>query len=147
MLHTLLRSDDAQHFKLICRPVQDVEVGVFEQLESGDILFIDSTHVVKTGSDVIFEFFEVLPRLNNGVIVHFHDMFFPFEYPRHWVIDENRSWNELYLMHAFLMYNNAFEIVFFNDFFARRYRTEAEAAAPSFLVNPGGGLWLRKCGQ
>jgi ubiquinone/menaquinone biosynthesis C-methylase UbiE len=62
------------------------------------------------------------------------------------VIDENRSWNELYLMRAFLMYNNAFEIVFFNDFFAKRFGADAKAAAPSFLLNSGGGLWLRKCG-
>ena len=147
VLHTLLRPGDTQRTNLVCRPVQDVEVRLLEELESGDILFIDSTHVVKTGSDVIFEFFELLPRLKKGVVVHFHDMFFPFEYPRHFVIDENRSWNELYLMRAFLMYNKTFEIIFFNDFFAKRYRADIEAAAPSFLLNPGGGLWLRKCSE
>ena len=65
-------------------PIQQVPVATFEALEAGDILFIDSTHVLRTGSDVCFELFEVLPRLASGVLVHFHDMFWPFEYPRLW---------------------------------------------------------------
>ena len=60
---------------------------MFEVLEAGDILFINSTHVLRTGSDVCFELFEVLPRLASGVFVHFHDMFWPFEYPRKWAVN------------------------------------------------------------
>jgi hypothetical protein len=67
-----------------------------------NVLFIDSTHVLRTGSDVCFELFEILPRLSPGVLVHIHDMFWPFEYPRSWVVEENRSWNELYAVRAFL---------------------------------------------
>lgn len=72
--------------------VQDVPLDAFRSLERGDVLFIDSTHVLRTGSDVCYELFEVLPLLPPGVVDHFHDMFWPFEYPRPWAVDENRSW-------------------------------------------------------
>ena len=118
------------------------------ELEVNDILFIDSSHVVKTGSDVHFELTELIPRLRPGVVVHFHDIFYPFEYPKAWVLDINRSWNEIYFLHVFLMYNSAFGIEFFNTFFARNYpdivRASIPAHADKFLLNPGGGLWLRK---
>ena len=79
---------------------------MFEKLEAGDVLFIDSSHVAKTGSDVNYLFFEVLPRLRRGVRVHVHDIFLPIEYPRDWVIDENRSWNEQYVLRALLMFSS-----------------------------------------
>ena len=97
-------------------------MSVFDELNEGDILFIDSTHVLRTGSDVCFELFEVLPRLAPGVLVHFHDIFWPFEYPRAWVVDENRSWNELYAIRAFLMNNSDWHIIFFNHYFAKTGR-------------------------
>jgi hypothetical protein len=84
-------------------PVQDVPWSVFEALEPGDVLFIDSSHVAKTGSDVNRLYFDVLPRLPAGVRVHIHDIFLPHEYPRDWVLAENRSWNEQYLVRALLM--------------------------------------------
>ena len=83
--------------------VQDVDPSVFEELESGDILFIDSSHVTKTGSDVNYIVFEVLPRLKPGTLIHFHDIFLPGEYPKSWCIDRNWAWNEQYLVLAFLM--------------------------------------------
>ena len=76
-------------------PVQQVPLSILDALQADDILFIDSTHVLRTGSDLCFELFEILPRLS-PILVHFHDMFWPFEYPRSWVVEENRSWNELY---------------------------------------------------
>ena len=105
-----LIGDAAKRVRILDHPVQDTPLGIFEELSSGDILFIDSTHVLRPGSDVCFELFQVLPRLARGVLVHFHDMFWPFEYPRSWIVQENRSWNELYVR-AFLMYNKAWEIV------------------------------------
>ena len=82
--------------------MQDIELEFFLQLESGDMLFIDSSHTVKIGSDVNYFFLEVLPRLRPGVIVHVHDIFLPFEYRRDWVLDELRFWTEQYLLQAFL---------------------------------------------
>jgi hypothetical protein len=122
-----------------------VPLSYFDELQRDDVLFIDSTHVVKTGSDVVFELFEVLPRLRSGVIVHFHDVFYPFEYPREWAIRQNYSWNEIYALRAFLMGNRDWEIIFFNDYFARVEKMRVERDAPEVLRNPGGGLWLRRC--
>lgn len=124
--------------------VQDAPMRIFEELEAGDILFIDSTHVLRTGSDVCFELFEILPRLASGVIVHIHDIFWPFEYPRRWAVDENRSWNELYAVRAFLTDNPSWRILFFNDYFAKVERHLIEANCPAFLVNSGGALWLQR---
>lgn len=128
--------------------VQDLDLAILDELNANDILFIDSSHVVKTGSDVHFELTEMLPRLKPGVVVHFHDIFFPFEYPRRWVIEHNPSWNEIYFLHAFLMYNTQFRIEFWNHYASLRFASEIAAAVPRtaqrFFLNPGGGLWLRK---
>ena len=96
---------------LIEKKVQDVDLEFFSQLESGDILFIDSSHTVKIGGDVNYLFLEVLPRLKAGVIVHVHDIFFPFEYRRDWVLEEFRFWTEQYLLQAFLIFNSEFEVL------------------------------------
>lgn len=122
--------------------VQSVDLQVFDQLEAGDILFIDSTHVVRTGSDVCFEFFEILPRLKPGVFVHIHDIFWPFEYPKEWIINDNRSWNELYFVRAFLMNSSKWKTFYFNDYFAKNERSRIQLDCPMILDNPGGGLWL-----
>ena len=115
-----------------------------DALSAGDILFLDTTHIVKTGSDVLHEVFHILPRLASGVIVHFHDVFDAFEYPERWVFEENRSWNEQYLLRAFLMCNPAFEILYANQFYFRRRREAVARQAPLIARNAGGGLWLRK---
>jgi hypothetical protein len=134
----------ARKVRIIEAPVQQVPVATFEALQSGDMLFIDSTHVLRTGSDVCCELFEILPRLAAGVFVHFHDMFWPFEYPYQWVVEENRSWNELYAMRAFLSHNEAWRIVFFNDYLAKLERDLIAATYPNFLHNSGGALWLQR---
>jgi hypothetical protein len=99
---------------------------------------------MKTGSDVCHELFNILPALNRGVIIHFHDVFWPFEYPEDWVLLENRSWNEIYGLRAFLMNNSEYEILFFNDLFGRYFRSAIEKDYPDMLKNIGGSLWLRK---
>jgi hypothetical protein len=128
--------------------VQELTPTIVDDLQANDFLFIDSSHVVKTGSDVHFELFELLPRLRPGVLVHFHDAFFPFEYPPTWVLNERKSWNELYFLRAFLMYNAVFKIVYFNHCFVSLRRNKLlqlpiEVGRRLFL-NPGGGLWLQK---
>jgi hypothetical protein len=134
----------ATQIRILKSPVQKVPLSIFNELRAGDILFIDSTHVLRTGGDVCFELFEILPRLAPGVLVHFHDMFWPFEYPRSWVIDENRSWNELYAVRAFLSYNAEWQIIMFNDYLAKLERPLIEKTYPEFMRNSGGALWLRR---
>ncbi len=144
LLTSLLTVSDRERTSVIPQGVQDVDLAVFRALDDGDFLFIDSTHVLKTGSDVHHELFEVLPVLKPGVIIHIHDIFWPFEYPRAWVVDENRSWNELYALRAFLTNNDDYRIEFFNDYFAQNFRPTIELDYPALLRNPGGSLWLRK---
>jgi predicted O-methyltransferase YrrM len=144
ILNQLLRDSDRNTATLIEDKVQNVSLDVFSALEPNDILFVDSSHVMKTGSDVCYEIFDILPVLKPGVIVHFHDVFFPFEYPEKWVLSDKRAWNELYALRAFLMYNSAFDILFFNHYFMKRFPDEANNPATPFAKNCGGGLWMVK---
>lgn len=143
-LDALLRDADRERVTVLQSGIQDIPLAVFDKLSPGDVLFLDTTHVCKTGSDVNHEFFQVLPRLASGVVVHLHDVFANFEYPAQWVIEENRSWNEQYLLRAFLMYNSKFEVLYANDGFARNRRDLVQARCPAILANPGGGFWMRK---
>jgi hypothetical protein len=144
LLLSLLGVDVAERVKIHECGIQFVDISTFKELESGDFLFIDSTHIMKTGSDVCHELFEVLPALQSGVFIHFHDIFWPFEYGASWVLQDNRSWNELYGLRAFLMYNTAFEVVFFNDYFVKQHRDAILCDFPTMLKNSGGSIWLRK---
>lgn len=132
--------------QVIQQKVEQVPLSLFEQLEAGDILFIDSSHVAKTGSDVNYLFFEVLPRLRPGVRVHVHDIFFPHDYPREWVLGENRSWNEQYLLRALLMYSNAFKITFGCSYAFYRFPEEVRLALklPGGQAFAGGSLWIER---
>jgi hypothetical protein len=131
--------------RIIESRAQDIDLNLVGSLQENDILFIDSTHVSKAGSDVNFHFFNTLPALQSGVAIHFHDVFYPFEYPEAWFFDENRSWNELYVLRAFLMYNPVYKIEFFNHFLAHVHPNIANTI-PGFEQNCGGAIWLRKYG-
>lgn len=144
LLRSLLSRETRKNYSIIESTAQDSDLSLIDELEAGDILFIDSTHVTKAGSDVNFHIFHVLPRLKSGVYIHFHDIFFPFEYPPEWFFDTNRSWNEIYLLRAFLTHNDAFEIVLFNHFLGRRFPEIMKASMPLFMQDPGGAFWLRK---
>lgn len=97
--------------KLIPIKIQDIALSKFSELKENDFLFIDSSHVLKIGSDVQYEYLEILPRLNKGVIVHVHDIFLPAEYRREWVLNDYRFYTEQYLLQAFLAFNSAFEVL------------------------------------
>jgi hypothetical protein len=129
--------------EVLAQPVQSVAMERFTSLESGDVLFIDSSHVLKTGSDVRFLYAEVLPVLAGGVHVHVHDIFWPFEYLRHWV-EAGRAWNECYLLQAFLAYNGAFEIALWNHYLATEHRDLVADELPAMLETPGGAFWMRR---
>jgi hypothetical protein len=143
-LEKLLDPADPYRARIRPLPLQDAPLEWFTELEAGDMLFIDSSHVVKTGGDVCDALFRVLPALAPGVLVHFHDVLYPFEYPPEWVRDQNRSWNEVYALRAFLQYNSAFRILFFNSLVYRKYPETAARLAPLCGRHPGGGLWLAK---
>jgi hypothetical protein len=143
LLFSLMSEADREQTKVLASKVQDVDLEVFQALGSNDILFIDSSHVSKTGSDVNDLLFRILPILNEGVHIHFHDIFFPFEYPDSWAF-EGRAWNEVYLLHAFLAHNRAYQIEFFNTYVVHNHRVRIGEEFPLFLKNMGGSLWLRK---
>lgn len=135
--------DPARH-RVLKSAAQDVDPALIDALEPGDILFIDSTHVSKTGGDVNFHLFTLLPRLKPGVVVQFHDIFYPFEYPEDWLFAENRSWNEAYVLRAFLTDNPNYRILLFNDYLGRHHADAMGRALPLFMRNPGASLWLQK---
>lgn len=141
LLMSCLRDGDP--VEVLARRVQEVPLSRFRELEANDVLFIDSSHVLKTASDVHFLFTRVLPVLAPGVYVHIHDMFWPFEYLRHWIA-EGRAWNECYLVHAFLLYNDTFSIELFNHYLAECHREVIAAELPAMLENTGGALWIRR---
>jgi hypothetical protein len=143
LLFSLVGEDDRKELDIIARPVQEVHLALFDELGSGDVLFIDSTHVAKVGSDVNHLVFRVLPRLALGVAVHIHDIEYPFEYPKRWIY-EGRAWNEAYVIRAFLQYNEAFEVMLYPSYLARFHREALEAALPLCAQRPGSSLWLRR---
>lgn len=141
-LMNLLSKKENSTTTIIEKEVQIVPLEIFQTLESNDILFIDSSHVIKTGSDVNFLIFEVLPLLKPGVMIHFHDIYYPFEYPREWVY-KGLNWNETYTLRAFLMYNSDFEIILFSDYLHNFY-PEAFKGMPLTYNATGSNIWLRK---
>ena len=144
LLGGVTRSGD--RVEVLAEPVQSVPMERFRSLGAGDVLFVDCSHVLKTGSDVQHLYTNVLPVLAPGVYVHVHDIFWPFEYLRHWV-EAGRAWNEAYLLHAFLLFNDAFEIVLWNRYLALVHRDVVEAELPQMLETPGGAIWLRRTSE
>jgi hypothetical protein len=142
LLYSLARESERPSLKIIPKKVQDLPLDTFEELEPGDILFIDSTHVAKIGSDVPYLYFEVLPRLPKGVYVHIHDVFYPMVYPKDWIL-EGRAWNEQYILQAFLTFNTRFEVVYYSAYMMRRHLRFYEENLPLFLRNGGAQIWLR----
>lgn len=131
--------------RLLPSRVEDIDLAVFDQLEAGDLLFVDSSHVSKAGSDVNFLFFEVLPRLKPGVYVHLHDIFLPEEYPKPWIIDEERNWTEQYLLHAFLMHNHEWRVVWMAHYMLSRHRQAVSSVFPRCpALGSGGSFWMQR---
>jgi predicted O-methyltransferase YrrM len=126
--------------------VEAVPLDVFQQLEANDVLFIDSSHALRIGGDVQFEYLEVIPRLARGVLVHAHDIFLPGEYPKVWVLSDYRFWTEQYLLQAFLAFNREFEVLWGGAYMLAYY---PEKIAQAFRwYEPGlswaGSFWMRR---
>jgi predicted O-methyltransferase YrrM len=143
LLLSLIHERDQERISIVGKRLQEVDFNIFTQLESSDILFIDSSHVAKIDSDVNHIFFHILPLLQSGVFIHFHDIFYPFEYPLDWVY-EGRAWNETYLLRAFLQYNQQFQIQLCNTFIDWFHKEKYFGDMPLVAKNTGGGIWLKK---
>lgn len=132
--------------QLIESPVQEVALERFAELGEGDVLFIDSSHVMKTGSDVQYLYHEVLPRLRSGVVVHVHDIFLPFDYPQDWVLS-GRGWNEQYVLQSLLTFSAAFEILLGIGWMFHNHRHVLGAAiggSSDSTSGGGGSFWMRR---
>lgn len=142
-LRSRLSLNDEDNVELINSEVQRTSPIWFEQLEANDVLLIDSSHVSKCGSDVNFIVHEVLPRLKPGVLVHFHDIFYPFEYPEAHLRNSNH-WNEAYILRAYLMHNERYEIVMWNHyvklFFGHQFPKILDPSRKDLACS----LWLRR---
>lgn len=138
----MLRQAD-EHIR---KPVEDLDPKVItDVLQANDILFIDSSHTIMTGGDMPFLFLEVLPRLKKGVLIHIHDIFLPHDYPEEWVVNFRWGWTEQYLVHAFLCYNTAFEVVWPARYMWENHKAEVLELFPSGRAGASpSSLWLKK---
>lgn len=116
---------------LMINKVEEINKDFFNQLGENDILFIDSSHIVKTDSDVNYLYLDVIPRLKKGVIIHIHDIFLPQEYPRWWIIDDLRFWNEQYLLQAFLQFNTKFQVLLANNYLCTHHLELVKTVFPN----------------
>ncbi|MDD3014115.1 MAG: class I SAM-dependent methyltransferase [Candidatus Gastranaerophilales bacterium] len=138
--------------KLIQRNLQDVPLSEFENLKENDILFIDSSHMLKLGSDVHYEYLEILPRLNKGVIVHIHDIFLPAEYPKDWIMNQHYFWNEQYLLQSFMAFNTSFEVLWASNYMHLKHSEKLASISSSYAdyakkrnwTGPS-SFWIRRC--
>ena len=141
-LKSLLRDTDYGAVEIIESNLQDVSLDFFKKLNENDILFVDSSHVTKADSDVNYLIHSILPNLNKGVYIHFHDIYNRFEYPLSW-IKRGRCWNESYILRAFLEFNDYFEILLFYSYLVEEHPDKIKF--PDYVTGlSGGSLWLKK---
>ena len=141
-----LKTSAGTSYELVEKKLEELPEGYFSELQANDILFIDSSHVIKTGNDVNRLYLEILPRLKKGVLVHIHDIFLPTDYPRSLVMDQHRFCTEQYLVQAFLSFNSTFRVEWGSSFLHQFHPEKLEAAFPSYERGSRrpGSLWLRK---
>jgi hypothetical protein len=132
--------------RLVVKKAEEVPLSEFSVLEENDILFIDSSHILTTGGDVAYEYLEVLPRVKRGVVVHCHDIFFPSEYPRDWVVKQNRYYSEQYLLQAFLSFNSSFKVLWAGSYMHFKHPDKLESAFSSYNKKSAwpGSIWLQR---
>lgn len=153
-LNSLINDADTKNVRLLENKLEETPVSIFQNLTKNDILFIDSSHVSKAGSDVNALIFDILPVIASGVYIHIHDIFYPFEYPKNWIY-KGVSWNEAYILRAFLQFNPKFEIILFTSYLVEHHKDKisdrlplalrSEKNNPSLIDDaPGASLWIRK---
>jgi hypothetical protein len=133
---------------VVRREVQKTDRHIFASLDAGDILFIDSSHVLRPQGNVVTEYLEILPTLKPGVVVHIHDTFTPKDYLDAWVLDEVKLWNEQYVVEAFLSFNKEFRIIGALNYLKHNHPAELRAKCPvldqEFEGREPGSLWIRR---
>lgn len=139
-----LKKQFPKKIQMIEEPVQSIPISFFENLQENDFLFIDGTHVSKIGSDVNFLILEVLPKLQKGVIIHFHDIALPIDQPKKRIFYTLNFWNEQYLLHAFLIGNENFEVLFGNSYMSVKNKDELRNFYDTGTVPGGQSFWIRK---
>ncbi len=125
-------SEKGKSVELINKKVQEIPIDIFHNC---DFLFIDSSHVVKTDSDVLYEFFEIIPKLKKDTVIHFHDIMIPYAYWLDWHKDGSQFWNESYFLHSFLMYNSTWETIFSSRFYQQNKFSNLKKYAPFLQKN------------
>ncbi|MEO6694624.1 MAG: class I SAM-dependent methyltransferase [Ignavibacteria bacterium] len=136
-----------KNVQVIRRVVEKVNKSIFKDLKRNDILFIDSSHIIRPQGDVLFEYLEILPILNSGVLIHIHDNFTPKDYPEDWIVNQVRFWNEQYLLEAFMSFNNDYKILSALNFLKHNYFEKLSELCPILKNNPSaepGTFWITK---
>lgn len=131
--------------EVLRKKVEDIPLEYFQQLRPNDIVFIDSSHMVRPQGDVLYEILELLPSLPSGVYVHIHDIFTPFDYPEDWIKSYVRLWNEQYMLEAFLSFNRDFRIVGALNWLKHYHTPDTNRAFPMLASHPGsnpGSFWI-----
>ena len=130
---------------LLRKPVEQIPAGFFQSLQENDILFIDSSHIIRPENDVLFEYLELLPALHKGVLIHIHDIFSPRHYRKDWLTELYRFWNEQYLLEAFLYYNKSFQILFSLNYLKKdHYDVLKQTCIHLSTVDEPSSFWLQK---
>ncbi len=138
---------ESQNLTVVRKPVEQLGSDFFHKLGENDILFIDSSHVIRPQGDVLFLYLKVLPELRPGVLVHSHDILTPRDYFPHWVIDQRLLWNEQYLLEAFLSFNPSFQVICALNWLWHNYRNETDRAFPVLAKvrdDDPGSFWIRR---
>lgn len=133
--------------ELVREPVERCDPSLFKALQRNDILFIDSSHIIRPQGDVLFEIQEILPQIAPGVIVHVHDIFTPFDYHEEWIFERGSLWNEQYLLEAFLSMNKSFEILVATNWLSRIRTEDLARLVPGFsrhLKAEPSSFWFRR---
>jgi len=131
--------------KVVRKLVEEVDLSLFETLDKNDILFIDSSHMIRPQGDVLTEFLSIVPLMKSGVLIHVHDIFTPKDYLDEWVLTEHRLWNEQYLLEAFLSFNSSFKIIGALNYLQHHYAKEIHAVSPILAIQKNrepGSFWL-----
>jgi hypothetical protein len=139
---------DSVDVELIRTPVEQIDLTFFDALMKDDILFIDSSHMIRPQGDVLFEYLEILPALRSGVLVHIHDVRTPKDYQPSWLVREVRFWNEQYLLEAFLSFNNQFKVIGALNYLKYHHPRELAACCPVLGKQMAswepGSFWIRR---
>lgn len=138
---------ESKEVNVIRKRVEFCDKSIFDTLEENDILFIDSSHIIRPQGDILYEYLEIIPVLKKGVLIHVHDIFTPRDYPRSWIVDDRRLWNEQYLLEAFLSFNSNFRILLAANWLNNNHFEKLTEACPVLMQQQGkqpGAFWFTR---